>query len=63
VRIVYGAQDRILPDVAETMARVHADLPQAVVTELPACGHFLQEEAGEEIGELLASFFAEPPGK
>jgi pimeloyl-ACP methyl ester carboxylesterase len=59
VRIVYGAKDRILPDVAETMGRVQADLPQAVVTELPGCGHFLQEEAGQEIGELLARFFAE----
>jgi pimeloyl-ACP methyl ester carboxylesterase len=60
VRIVYGEQDRILPDVAETMARVKRDLPQAVVTALPGCGHFLQEEAGEEIGELLAEFFAGP---
>jgi pimeloyl-ACP methyl ester carboxylesterase len=57
---VYGEQDRILPDVAETMARVKGDLPQAVVTALPGCGHFLQEEAGEEIGELLAEFFAGP---
>lgn len=59
VRVIYGAQDRILPDVAQTMARVRTDLPQAVVTELPGCGHFLQEEAPEEVGELLASFFAQ----
>jgi pimeloyl-ACP methyl ester carboxylesterase len=39
---------------------VKRDLPQAIVTPLPGCGHFLQEEAGEEIGELLAGFFAEP---
>ena len=58
VRLIYGAQDRILPDIAETMARLRRDLPQAVVTELPDCGHFLQEEAPEEIGELLAEFFA-----
>jgi pimeloyl-ACP methyl ester carboxylesterase len=59
VRIVYGERDEILPDIAETMARVKRDVPQAVVTALPECGHFLQEEAPEEIGELLAEFFAE----
>jgi haloalkane dehalogenase len=58
VRIVYGQRDRILPDVEETMARVKADLPQAEVTALPDCGHFLQEEAPAEIGRLLAGFFA-----
>ena len=56
VRIVYGEQDRILPTVAETMARVKRDLPQAEVTSLPHAGHFLQEEAADEIGDLLAQF-------
>lgn len=56
VRIVYGEQDRILPTVAETMARVKRDLPQAEVTSLPGVGHFLQEEAAERIGDLLAAF-------
>jgi haloalkane dehalogenase len=58
VRIVYGEQDSILPDVAETMARLARDLPQAEVTILPECGHFLQEEAPEQVGEVLAEFFA-----
>jgi pimeloyl-ACP methyl ester carboxylesterase len=57
LRIVYGEQDRLLPDVAETMARVQRDVPHAVVTALPHCGHFLQEDAPEEVGELLADFF------
>jgi pimeloyl-ACP methyl ester carboxylesterase len=59
VRILYGERDRILPDVAQTMARVKQDLPQAEVTALPDCGHFLQEEAPDRIGEELATFFAE----
>jgi pimeloyl-ACP methyl ester carboxylesterase len=58
VRVVYGARDRVLPDVADTMARVKVDLPQAEVTVLADCGHFLQEEAPAEVGELLARFFA-----
>ena len=56
VRIVYGEQDRILPTVAETMARVHRDLPQAEISALPDAGHFLQEEAADQIGSLLAEF-------
>jgi haloalkane dehalogenase len=59
VRIIYGERDRILPDVAETMRRVVGDLPQAEVTALPGCGHFLQEERPDEIGRLLADFFAD----
>ncbi len=58
VRIVYGKRDRILPDVAKTMARVKRDMPQAEITVLEDCGHFLQEEKPREIGELLAIFFA-----
>jgi pimeloyl-ACP methyl ester carboxylesterase len=58
VRVVYGEQDAILPDVAETMTRLQRDLPHAEVTTLPDCGHFLQEDAPEQVGELLAQFFA-----
>jgi haloalkane dehalogenase len=58
VRVVYGANDRVLPDVAETMARVKQDVPHAEVTVLPDCGHFLQEERPAEVGALLARFFA-----
>lgn len=60
VRIVYGRKDKILPDVAKTMARVSKDLPQAKVTELPHCGHFLQEDAPEQVASLLSEFLNSP---
>lgn len=58
VRVIYGRQDRLLPDVAHTMARVAADVPHAEVTVLPDCGHFVQEDAPERLGSMLASFLA-----
>ena len=59
VRIMYGERDRLLPDVATTMARVKADVPQAEVTALPDLGHFIQFEAPEHVGDMLGRFFAE----
>lgn len=57
VRLVYGEEDRILPDVARTMRRIQGLIPHAELTALPRCGHFLQEDAGEEVGRILAGFF------
>jgi pimeloyl-ACP methyl ester carboxylesterase len=57
VRAVYGEDDQLLPDVAETMTRLAADVPHAEVTAIPRCGHFLQEEAPERVADLLAAFF------
>lgn len=57
VRLIYGEADRILPDVAKTMARLKAIWPEAEVTRLEDCGHFLQEDAGDEVSRLLAAFF------
>ena len=56
VRGIYGARDRILPDIAKTMKRVQQDVPHAEITPLPDCGHFLQEERPDQIGRLLAEF-------
>ncbi len=61
VRIVYGESDRILPDVAHTMARVKELVPHAELTSLPRVGHFLQEDASARVAELLTEFFARPP--
>ncbi len=57
VRIVYGKKDRILPKIEKTVARICTDIPHAEVTVLEDCGHFLQEERPEDIGELLGDFF------
>lgn len=59
VRIIYGTQDRILPDVARTMGRAakELELPEASVTALDGCGHFLQEDRPDEVGRILAAFF------
>jgi pimeloyl-ACP methyl ester carboxylesterase len=40
------------------MERVARDLPQAEVTALHGCGHFLQEELGGKVGAMLAEFFS-----
>jgi len=58
VRIIYAENDRILPEVAKTMQRVKGDLPNAEVTSLPNCGHFLQEDEPQRVGELISEFLA-----
>ena len=55
---LYGTGDRILPDVADTFARVGRDLPHAEIEPLPNAGHFLQEEIPDVIAARLARFFA-----
>ncbi|MEM7179843.1 MAG: alpha/beta fold hydrolase [Spirochaetota bacterium] len=59
VRIIYGEEDRILPDIAETVQRLKSDLPQAEVTVLKRCGHFLQEDQPEVLGKLLKEFLTD----
>lgn len=58
IGIVYGVQDRILPDVAKTVTRIQADLPATTVIPLEDCGHFVQEDAPQHVGRLLADLFA-----
>jgi haloalkane dehalogenase len=57
LRLVFGTRDPILPDVAETMARIQRDRPGTEATALPQCSHFLMEDDPATVGELLATFF------
>ena len=56
-RLVYGARDRILPDVDRTMRRIEGEAANVEVTRFEDCGHFLQEERPKEIAAILAEFF------
>jgi haloalkane dehalogenase len=52
-RLIYGEQDRIVPDVAKTMSRLKSNFPNSELTALPNCGHFLQEDDPETDGRVL----------
>jgi hypothetical protein len=56
LRLIYGQNDRVLPDVAKTMQRVQRDHPLAELTAIPGCGHFLQEDEPERVAQLIAEF-------
>jgi len=56
VQIIYGENDKILPDVAVTMKKVKEDLSQSDIISIPNCGHFLQEESPKEISDAIVKF-------
>ncbi|MGB5808908.1 MAG: alpha/beta fold hydrolase [Polyangiales bacterium] len=56
VRIIYAENDRILPDIAKTVARLQSDIPHAEATSIPECGHFLQEDEPARVGSLIREF-------
>lgn len=62
VRLLYGARDRILPDVDRTMKRVAQLVPHADSTRLADAGHFVQEDAPQVVADALAEFFGAPRG-
>jgi pimeloyl-ACP methyl ester carboxylesterase len=58
VRVIYGRNDPVLPDIATTVDRLRADVPQAEVTILEDCAHFIQLEVPDRLGPMLAAFLA-----
>jgi pimeloyl-ACP methyl ester carboxylesterase len=56
IRLIYGENDRALPDIAKTMQRLKRDHPKAELTAIPNCGHFLQEDEPERVAELISEF-------
>jgi len=58
VRLIYGEKDRALPDIAKTMRRLQRDHPEARLTALPNCGHFLQEDEPQRVAELISEFLS-----
>ncbi len=61
LRLIYGKNDRVLPDVAKTMKRLQDLRPDAELTALQGCGHFLQEDEPERVGELIGEFLRAEP--
>jgi haloalkane dehalogenase len=57
VRVVYGEDDKVLPDVAETFTRLAKDVPHTEVTVVPGCGHFIPEQNPTAVTSALAPFF------
>jgi haloalkane dehalogenase len=60
IRLIYGENDRALPDIAQTMQRLQRAHPEAELTAIPNCGHFLQEDEPEKVAELISDFLNRP---
>jgi pimeloyl-ACP methyl ester carboxylesterase len=56
VLVLFGAEDRFLPPpIAERFAK---SFPDATLQLLPGVGHFLQEDAPEEVADRLLAFLS-----
>ena len=56
VQIIYGENDKILPNVELTMKKVKEKLPQSNIVSLPDAGHFLQEDTPKKISNVISEF-------
>ena len=56
VHIIYGENDWVLPHLGEENRRLQKELPDARLTAVPNCGHFIQEDQQEELSQLLREF-------
>ncbi|MBT8482527.1 MAG: alpha/beta fold hydrolase [Myxococcales bacterium] len=63
IRLIYGENDRILPDIAKTMQRIQRAHPEAELTALPGCGHFLQEDEPDTVAKLISEFLNKSVGR
>lgn len=57
--VAFGERDRFLPDIDVEMHRLARDLRAVRVEPLRRCGHFLQEDAPEEVARLVAEFLGD----
>lgn len=56
VSVIWGPEDRILPEMSQTARRLERDIPDVSGHPVADCGHFLQEERPGEVGRLLSDF-------
>ncbi len=56
IRLIYGEQDRVLPDVSKTMQRLKRAHPEAELTALPRKRPLLQEDDPERVAKLISEF-------